>query len=145
MKKTIALLAVLVAALTCTAIAQSLLTDPPIDPAQARVIRSAENAKGLRDAIIGSLRHSVDDLWSSDYATNVATASALGTRAKERFDAFGAVYSFARAFCAAQGDTKSVAELDAIAARIPARTINPNGSVTITPPPEPTPTPTPEP
>jgi hypothetical protein len=143
MKKTIALLAAL-AALTLTANAQSLLTDPPIPAAQARAIRAAENAQGLRNSILGGLRHSITDLWSDDYAANVATAQALGSNGAELYQLYQAFFASTRALLVASNDTASVAEIDALAARIPALTVNQDGTLTITAP-DPTPEPTPEP
>lgn len=142
MKSTIAFIAA-VAALTLTATAQSLLTDPPIPPAQARAIRAAENAQGLRNSILGGIRHSITDLWSEDYAANVATAQALGPKAVELFSLYENFMAPIRALLSAAGDANSVAALDALAAKVPAHTKNPDGTVTITPPPEPEPTPAP--
>ncbi len=126
--------------------AQSLLTDPPIPAAQARAIRASENAQGLRNSILGGLRHSITDLWSSDYEANVATAAALGTKAGELFALYDAFTTSIRALLVACGDTASVAQLDALVAQVPAHTVNLDGTVTITPPPapEPEPEPTPE-
>jgi hypothetical protein len=137
MKKTIAILAACVAALTANA--QSLLTDPPIPEAQARAIRAAENAQGLRNSILGGLRHSITDLWSDDYAANVATAQALGAHGAELYQLYQAFFASTRALLVASNDTASVAELDALAARVPALTVNQDGTLTITPPPEPAP------
>jgi len=129
------LLAVLVTALTVNANAQSLLTDPPIPAAQARAIRAAENAQGIRNSIIGELRHSITDLWSSDYAANVETAQALGPKAAPLFALYENFMGAIRALLLAAGDTNAVAELDALAAKVPAHTVNQDGTVTITPPP----------
>lgn len=142
MKKTIALLAAFVAALTLTATAQSLLTEPPIPAAQARAIRASENAQGLRNSILGGLRHSITDLWSDDYAANVATAQALGPKAVELFTLYESFMAPIRALLVACGDTASVAELDALAAKVPAHTKNQDGTVTLIAP-SPTPTPAP--
>ena len=141
MKKTITLLAVLVTALTVNA--QSLLTDPPIPPAQSRAIRAAENAQGLRNSVIGGLRHSITDLWSDDYQANVETAAALGPKAAQLFALYENFMAPIRALLAAAGDTQAVAELDALAAKVPAHTVNQDGTVTITPPPAPEPEPVP--
>ncbi len=139
MKTTLAILAVLVTA--CTANAQSLLTDPPIPPAQARAIRASENAQGLRNSIIGELRHSITDLWSEDHQANVETAQALGPKAGQLFALYENFMGAIRLLLEAAGDTNAVAELDALATKVPAHTVNQDGTVTITPPPEPTPTP----
>jgi len=139
MKKTIAILAAFVVALTLTANAQSLLTEPPIPAAQARAIRAAENAQGLRNSILGGLRHSINDLWSADYQTNVDTAAALGTHGAELYQLYQAFFASIRALLVASGDTASVAELDALAAQVPLLTVNQDGTITITPPPEPAP------
>lgn len=124
-------------ALTLCANAQSLLTDPPIPPAQARALRAPLNAQGLRDSILGGLRHSITDLWSSDYEANVATAAALGNKGGELFALYENFTTSIRALLAASGDTASVAQLDALVALVPAHTVNPDGTVTITPPPAP--------
>ena len=125
---------ILLIALTATASAQSLLTEPPIPPAQARAIRAAQNAQGLRNSVLGGLRHAITDLWSEDYAANVETAAALGTKAGELFALYENFMGPIRALLLAAGDTSSVAELDALAAKVPAHTTNPDGTVTITPP-----------
>ena len=116
---------------------QSLLTEPPIPAAQARAIRAASNAQGLRDSILGGLRHSITDLWSADYEANVATAAALGSKAGELFALYENFTEAIRALLVACGDTASVAQLDALVALVPAHTVNPDGTVTITPPPAP--------
>jgi hypothetical protein len=123
--------------LTITSNAQSLLTADPIPPAQARAIRAAENAQGLRNSILGGLRHSITDLWSADYETNVATAAALGSNGAELYALYQAFFTSVRQILVAAGDSASVAELDALAARVPALTVNQDGTLTITPPPEP--------
>ena len=138
MKTIPAILAVLVTALTVNA--QSLLTDPPVPPAQARAIRAAENAQGLRNTIVGGLRHSITDLWSADYQTNVETAAALGNKGGQLYALYQAFFSSVRALLVASGDAPSVSELDALAAKVPALTVNQDGSLTITPPPLPEPT-----
>jgi hypothetical protein len=133
MKKTLLLLSsALVLTVTCNA--QSLLTADPVPPAQSRAIRAAENAQGLRNSILGGLRHSITDLWSSDYETNVATAAALGQNGAELYALYQAFFSSVRQLLVAAGDAASVAELDALAARIPALTVNQDGTLTITPP-----------
>jgi hypothetical protein len=123
--------------LTVTSNAQSLLTADPVPAPQARAIRAAENAQGLRNSILGGLRHSITDLWSSDYETNVATAAALGSNGAELYALYQAFFSSIRQLLVAAGDSASVAELDALAARVPALTVNQDGTLTITPPPEP--------
>ena len=133
MKTTLATLALLAAALTVNA--QSLLTDPPIPPAQARAIRAAENAQGLRNSIVGGLRHSITDLWSADYQTNVDTSAALGNKGGQLYALYQAFFQSTRALLVASGDAVSVAELDALAAKVPALTVNQDGTLTITPPP----------
>lgn len=130
--KTIALLAVLVTALTVNA--QSLLTSPPIPASQARAIRASENAQGLRNSILGGLRHSITDLWSADYQANVETAASLGTHGAELYQLYQAFFTSVRALLVASGDTSSVSELDALAAQVPALTVNQDGTITITPP-----------
>jgi hypothetical protein len=134
---------VLILVLPVTCFAQSLLTDAPIPEAQARAIRAATNAQGLRDSVVGGLRHSINDLWSADYSANVETAAALGPRAGELFALYENFMGAIRALLLAAGDTGAVAELDALAARVPAHTLNADGTVTITPPPPP-PEPEPE-
>jgi len=137
MKTNLALVAVLVAAFTLTANAESLLTAPPLPPAQARAVRAAENAQGLRTSILGGLRHSITDLWSSDYQTNVETAAALGTKGGELYALYSHFLATTRALLVASGDENSVVELDALAAKVPSLTVNPDGTLTITPPPAP--------
>lgn len=134
MKTTLAILAACAAALTANA--QNLLTEPPVPPAQARAIRAAENAQGLRNSILGGLRHSISDLWSADYQTNVETAAALGDKGGQLYALYQAFFGAIRQLLAASGDTASVAELDALAARVPALTVNQDGTLTITPTPE---------
>ena len=145
MKTTIVLLAALVAAITANA--QSRHTHPAIPPAQARAIRASENAQGLRNSILGGLRHSITDLWSTDYAANVETAQALGSHGAELYQLYQAFFASTRALLVASGDAASVTELDALAAKIPALTVNHDGTLTITepPPPEVVTEPTPEP
>ncbi len=133
----------LILALTTTAHAQSLLTESPLPPAQARAIRASENAQGLRNSILGGLRHSITDLWSNDYQANVETAQALGANGAELYQLYQAFFSSTRALLVASGDTASVATLDALAAQVPALVVNEDGTLTITPPPEPEPTPEP--
>jgi hypothetical protein len=111
--------------------AQSLLTEPPLQPAQARAIRAAENAQGLRDSVIGGLRHSITDLWSSDHQANVETAVALGNRAAELFSLYESFMASVRSLLVASGDTKAVAELDAIATLVPNHVKNSDGTVTL--------------
>ena len=134
MKTRYLILVACVAAFTTSIHAQSLLTAPPIPPAQARAIRAAENAQGLRNSIIGGLRHSITDLWSADYQANVETAAALGPRAVELFSLYEAFMTSTRALLVASGDTAAVAELDALAALVPAHTKHQDGTVTITEP-----------
>lgn len=132
------LLATLILATASTLHAQRLLTEQPIPPAQARAIRAQQNAQGLRDSIIGGLRHSINDLWSSDYAQNVETAAALGIRGGELYSLYQAFFSSIRSLLVASGDTASVSELDALAARVPALIVNEDGTLTIVEPePEP--------
>ena len=146
MKTTLAILAILAALVTAlTANAQSLLTDPPVPPAQARAIRAAENAQGLRNSIVGGLRHSINDLWSADYQINVDTAAALGNKGGQLYALYQAFFQSTRALLVASGDTASAADLDALAAKVPALTVNQDGTLTITRPPDPDPTPTPAP
>lgn len=123
-------------ACAASACAQNLLTQPALPPATARAIRASENAQGLRNSILGGLRHSIDDLWSSDYAANVETAQALGPKAAQLFALYENFMAPIRALLVAAGDTASVAELDALAAKVPAHTVNQDGTVTITPPAE---------
>ena len=136
--RTLAIAAAL-AALAAVAPAQSLLTEPPLPAAQARAIRAPLNAQGLRDSILGGLRHSITDLWSADYEANAATAAALGTKAGELFALYENFLGAIRALLVASGDTASVSQLDALAALVPAHTVNADGTVTITPPPAPEP------
>jgi len=139
MKKTYLIIAACVVALTINSPAQSILTEKPIPAEQARALRAVENAQGFRNSIIGGLRHSITDLWSSDHEANVATAAALGARGAELSIIYEAFFSQTRALLVAAGDTNSVADLDSLASRVPPHTRNPDGTLTITPPPEPEP------
>lgn len=133
MKKTILILAAFASGLL-TVHAESLLTEPPLLPAQQRAIEAQRNVQGFRDSIIGGLRHSITALWSDDYATNVDTAAALGSKGSELYQLYESFFTSVRALLVASGDTASVAELDTLAARVPALTVNNNGTITITPP-----------
>ena len=118
----------------------SLLTEQPFTPAQSRALRAQGNVQGFRNTIIGGLRHCITDLWSSDdYGANVETATALGANGGELYALYGAFLTSIRELLVASGDTASVADLDALAARVPALTVNPDGTLTLTPPPEPEP------
>jgi len=112
----------------------SLLTQNPLTPAQSRALRASSNAQGLRNAILGGLRHSITDLWSGDYTANVETAAALGANGAELYSLYQAFFASIRDLLSASGDSASVAELDALAARVPALTVNADGTLTITPP-----------
>lgn len=114
--------------------AQSLLTEPPLPPAQARALRATANAQGLRDSILGGLRHSITDLWSGDYEQDVATATALGNKGAELFALYENFTTAVRALLVGAGDTDAVAQLDAIMALVPEQTINEDGTITIVAP-----------
>ena len=112
----------------------SLLTSNPLTPAQERALRASANAQGLRDSILGGLRHSINDLWSTDYQSNVETSAALGANGAELYALYQAFFGAIRQLLVAAGDTENVAELDALAARVPALTVNADGTLTITEP-----------
>jgi hypothetical protein len=131
--------------LTATCNAQSLLTDSPMPEPQARAVRAQQNAQGLRNSVLGGLRHSITDLWSSDYQTNVETAAALGNNGAELYSLYQAFFTSIRQLLVAAGDNASVAELDSLAAKVPELTVNPDGTLTIIEPPAPEPESTPEP
>ena len=75
----------------------------------------------------------------------MATAAALGNRGAELYALYQAFFTSIRQLLVAAGDNTSVAELDALAAKVPELTLNPDGTLTIIEPPQPEPEPTPEP
>jgi hypothetical protein len=70
-------------------------------------------------------------LWSSDHQANVETAVALGNRAAELFCLYESFMASVRSLLVASGDTKAVAELDAIATLVPNHVKNSDGTVTL--------------
>ena len=134
------ILTLLACILTGSLCAQSILTTSPETPAEGRARRATENAQGVVRSVIGALRHAITDLWSTDYAANLATVQAMGPqKTAELFSIYSQFISENRALLVAAGDTAAVAEIDALAAKVPAHTVDPlTGAVTLT---EPTPEP----
>jgi len=128
--------------LTGSLCAQSILTTSPETPAEGRARRATENAQGVVRSVIGALRHAITDLWTTDYAANLATVQALGPqKTAELFGLYAQFIAGNRALLVAAGDTAAVAEIDVLAAKVPAHTVDPQtGVVTLT---EPTLTPAP--
>jgi len=136
MKNLIPILAAL-AALTLHGHAQSLLTTEPETQAQRTARELLIAPAQTRDALLNQLDDASQRLWSAP--DPAAVLAALGDKAASVFainQAFGELVS---GFLTAQGDAVGLARLAAINGRIPAITINEDGTVTIDPVPEPTP------
>jgi hypothetical protein len=136
-----AIIAVLVAALTITANAQSLLTTPAetSEHAAAREVLAAPAQ--TRDAIIGQLNDAFSRLW--DHPNPQGVLDAMGPKAAAVFainTKFAVVLS---TLLTEEGDAAALARFQALMAKVPPVTINQDGTVTILPPPVPTPSPEP--
>ena len=139
MKKTIALLSVLVAALTYTANAQSLLTTAPETPSQRAAREILAAPAQTRDVILNQISDANDKLWLSENPQ--AVLDELGPKAGPLLQFNADFAALLAAVLTAQSDTASLARLQAIAAKAKPLTVHGNGTVTINP----TPTPTPDP
>ena len=137
--KNITLLIVALAALTLHANAQSLLTTEPETPAQRTARELLIAPTQTRDVILNHLDDASQRLWSAP--DPAAVLAALGTKAASVFAINQSFGELVAGFLTAQGDAAGLARLAAINGRIPAITINEDGTVTIDPVPEPTPEP----
>jgi len=138
MRKLIPILAAL-AALTLNATAQSLLTTEPETQAQRTARELLIAPTQTRDVILNHLDDASQRLWSAP--DPAAVLAALGTKAASVFAINQSFGELVAGFLTAQGDAAGLARLAAINGRIPAITINEDGTVTIDPVPEPTPEP----
>jgi len=133
------ILTLILCVLAASCHAQSLLTTP-VESTEDRVARETiQNIQGTKTSIIGALRHSVSTLFDSQNPQGALDK--LGPKASEVFALNEALTQFVVGLLTQAGDTKGLAEVQGIVARIPAHTINPDRTVTLTP--EPTPTPAP--
>jgi hypothetical protein len=135
MKKTIAILAAFVVALTLTANAQSLLTDPPQTSEQAAAVRVLAAPAQTRDVILGQLNDAFSQLWENPNPQGVLDA--MGTKAGRLFQINAKFATVVGQLLAEEGDAAGMARFQAIIAKIPPHTVNPDGTVTINPAPEP--------
>ncbi len=138
MKKTIALLAAIVAALTANATAQSLLTDPPETAYQRAARETVLVLQGARNANLGILRDGVGRTFGTD--NHQAVMDQMGVKAAGAVAMYESMLIWMSSTMTAAGDTAGLTELASITARVPALTKNQDGTVTIT---EPSPTPAP--
>lgn len=139
MIKTIAILAACVASLTFTANAQSLLTEPVQTPEQASAERVLAAPAQTRDVILGQLNDAFGQLWDNPNPQGVLDA--MGTKAARLFLINAKFAAILGQLLTEEGDAAGLARFQAMLAKIPAHTINPDGTVTITPQPSPTPEP----
>lgn len=139
MKKTIALLAVIMAALTFTATAQSLLTEQVQTPEQSAAERVLAAPAQTRDVILNQLGDAFSQLWENPNPQGVLDA--MGTKAGRLFQINTKFAMLIGQLLTEEGDTAGLARFQAILAKIPPHTVNPDGTVTITPQPSPTPAP----
>ena len=136
MKKTIALLAVLVAALTVNATAQSLIGISPETPAERTARELLAAPTQTRDVLLGQLDDASQRLWNSPDPT--AVLAALGADAAALFRDNADFGTMVAQFLTLKNDTAGLARLQIIARRIPAHTVHEDGTVTLDPVPTPT-------
>lgn len=135
MKTVILILGVAFAAFTAQA--QSLLTAQS-EPSAQRVAREVLSVPAqTRDMNVAQLRFAFERMWSNPEASPQEILNAMGTDAARLFAINTAWLAAVRAFLVSQGDTKAVAQIDALAAMVPPCTVHSDGTVTITPTPEP--------
>jgi hypothetical protein len=139
MKKTNLILAAFVAALTCTATAQSLLTTAAETPAQRAARELLAAPAQTRDVILNQISDANDKLWLS--TDPQAILDELGPKAGPLLQFNADFATLLAQVLTAQSDTASLARLQAIAAKAKPLTVHGNGTVTINPPPPPTPAP----
>lgn len=139
MKNKIAIIAAFVAALTITSPAQSLLTEQVQTQEQASAERVLAAPAQTRDVILNQLSDAFSQLWDNPNPQGVLDA--MGTKAGRLFQINTKFATVVGQLLAEEGDTSGLARFQAIIAKIPPHTVNPDGTVTITPQPSPTPAP----
>jgi hypothetical protein len=115
-----------------------LLGAPPETPAERQARLIVESVESSKNAILGEFRHNFRLLWDSPDPQ--AVLDALGPRAGLLFAINSRLTAYILNELTLANDTAAIAEVNALLARIPAHTINEDGTVTlIEPEPEPTP------
>jgi hypothetical protein len=102
----------------------SILNASLITPAQSNAQAILTNIQSLKTAISGVLADSLPRI-------NQETLDALGTNSASLFAELEALDAYATARLTANGDAAGLAELTALTSRIPAVTVNADGTVTI--------------
>jgi len=105
----------------------SLLT-----PAQQTAIALQDGIEAMKRSILADLAFNVSTLEQSQDPQG--TLDLLGAAASKPFAFFSAISTVAGQILTEAGDTDGLAQLLAIVARVPAHTVNEDGTVTLTPP-----------
>jgi hypothetical protein len=108
-----------------------LLGTSPETPAERQARLIVESVESSKSAILGELRHNFRLLWDSPDPQ--AVIDELGPRAALLFAINGRLTQYVLTELSLAGDTAAIAEVQALLARIPAHTVNEDGTVTLLP------------
>lgn len=133
--KTLLALSIAAFCAASTLSAQSILTSPPETHAQQAARETVQAIQSARTAQIGILRDGVSRLWDSPDPAGALVV--LDTNAAEVVAIYQSLVTYLTTVLTAAGDTDGLAQVAAIAAKVPPLTVHQDGTVTIDPVPGP--------